>query len=234
MRSRAVLAGSLALLLGSWLSGCGPGGGGGTPSTISGTGTSAAPAPLTLTVYRVENGTVVPRAISIPSTTAVAMAALHALGVDAPVTVSGGTATVNHSSATAEQIAEIVFTLTQFRSVQRVDVAGHTGLTRDDEETYAPAILVDSPAAGATVGRSITVSGTARVFEATFVLELRRGGKLVDRKTVTASEGAPARGTFTATLDAPSAGPATIAAYAPSAADGSPQHRVEVPVTVIS
>jgi hypothetical protein len=93
-------------------------------------------------------------------------------------------------------------------------------------------IVIESPAANAAVSHTITVTGTAQVFEATLVVELRRGGKLVERTTVTATAGAPARGRFSAKLHASSAGPATIVAYAPSAADGSPQHRVEVPVTV--
>jgi hypothetical protein len=70
------------------------------------------------------------------------------------------------------------------------------------------------------------------VFEATLVVELVRDGNVLDKQTVTASQGAPARGTFATTLHAPSAGPATVSAFAPSAADGSPQHQVDVPVTV--
>jgi hypothetical protein len=70
------------------------------------------------------------------------------------------------------------------------------------------------------------------VFEATLVLELVRNGKVLEKRTVTASEGAPARGTFTTTLHAPSRGAATISAFAPSAENGLPQHRVDVRVTV--
>ena len=47
---------------------------------------------------------------------------------------------------------------------------------------------------------------------------------------MTASEGAPGRGTFSVELHAPSPGPATVAAYSPSAADGSRQHEQDVPV----
>lgn len=233
MPSRLAFLGLFAVVATALLAGCGTNHTG--VSTTTGTGettTSTVPARLSVTVYRVEGGKVVPQSVQIDSTSAVAAAALRALALDAPVTIAGGTATVDLANATDAEIAEIVFTLTQFRSIQRVDVAGHTGLTRADEDAYSPAILIDSPAAGATVPRTITVAGTAQVFEATFVLELRRDGKLLERRTVTASEGAPARGTFAGTLSAPSPGPATIVAYAPSAADGSPQHQVEVPVTV--
>jgi immunoglobulin-like protein involved in spore germination len=93
-------------------------------------------------------------------------------------------------------------------------------------------IVVEAPAAGAEVPLAFTVSGTASVFEATLVVELRRDGQVVQHRTVTASEGAPGRGTFSVRLHAPSAGPATVAAYSPSAADGSRQHEQDVPVTV--
>jgi hypothetical protein len=99
--------------------------------------------------------------------------------------------------------------------------------------TLAP-IVVEAPAAGADVPLTFSVSGTASVFEATLVVELRRGGRVLQHTTVTASEGAPGRGTFSATLHAPSAGAATVAAYSPSAADGSRQHEQDVPVTVVT
>jgi hypothetical protein len=98
-------------------------------------------------------------------------------------------------------------------------------------QTLAP-IVVEAPAAGSQVPLTFTVSGTASVFEATLVVELRRGGHVLQHKTVTASEGAPGRGTFSVSLHAPSAGPATVAVYSPSAADGSRQHEQDVPLTV--
>ena len=113
-------------------------------------------------------------------------------------------------------------------------MAGRSGLTRDDFAAYEPPILVETPAAGAAVPATFTVSGTASVFEATLVIELRRNGTVLVKQTVTASEGAPGRGTFSTTVHAPSAGAATIAAYAPSAADGTPQHEQDVAVTVTS
>jgi hypothetical protein len=70
------------------------------------------------------------------------------------------------------------------------------------------------------------------VFEATLVVQLLRDGKILAKRNVTASEGAPGRGTFETTLQA-TPGEATVSAFAPSAADGSPQHRVDVAVTVV-
>ena len=93
-------------------------------------------------------------------------------------------------------------------------------------------IVIDSPEAGAVVPAAFHVRGTASVFEATLVVELVVDGKVVIRKTVTASEGAPDRGTFDTVLHAPNPGPARVVAFSPSAENGEPQHQVEAPVTV--
>ena len=73
--------------------------------------------------------------------------------------------------------------------------------------------------------------GTASVFEATLVVQTVRDGKAIERKTVTASEGAPGRGTFDATMHA-TPGQLVVRAFSPSAKDGSPQHEVRVHVVV--
>ena len=117
--------------------------------------------------------------------------------------------------------------------MQRVDVAGRSALTRDDVVAFAPLILLERPAAGGVVPEAFTVSGTASVFEATLVVELRRNGAVLSKQTVTASEGAPARGTFSLIVHAPSPGAVTVVAYSPSAADGTPQHEQEVAVTAV-
>ena len=94
-----------------------------------------------------------------------------------PAKIADGTATVSLDGATPGQVASIVYTLTQFPSVQRVDVGTRTGLTRDDVSAFAPPILVESPLAEPSVPPTFTVSGTASVFEATLVVELTRDGK---------------------------------------------------------
>jgi Immunoglobulin-like domain of bacterial spore germination len=187
---------------------------------------------MSLTVFEVVDGHLHARSVRVPKTEAVAGAALKALGFETSVTISGGTAVVALGSATPAEAAEIVYTLTQFPTVQRVDIDGRKGLVRDDVISFAPPILIETPASGADVPSSITVNGTASVFEATLVVELRQSGKVVRHQTVTASEGAPGRGTFSVALTAPKTGPATVVAFAPSAADGSPQHEQDVPVTV--
>jgi hypothetical protein len=206
------------------------------PATSSSTSTTTAPtphaAPTAVTVFRLRDGVLRAETERVPHTTAVARAALAALGVDAPVTIGAGTAAVALDSAPAGEVAEIVYTLTQYPTVQHVDVAGRKGLTRSDVISYAPPILVESPARDMTEPQEILVRGSASVFEATLVVELRRGDQVVEKHSVTASEGAPGRGDFTAILRAPSPGAYTVAAYAPSAADGTAQHEQDIPITV--
>lgn len=203
------------------------------PTTTSPpTTTAPAPAPITVTVFRVRDGHLVADAARVRGTRAVAAASLTALGLAAPISISNGTATVERDDATREQVAEMVYTLTQYPTIQRVDVAGKTGLTRADVAEFVPPILVERPAAGATTGKAIAVWGSASVYEATVVLELRQGGKVVQKKVVTAAEGAPGRGPFSGTLVAPASGHYVVAAYSQSAMDGSRQHEQDVPVTV--
>ena len=210
--------------------GCGSGSQG-TVTTVTTSPVPPPPKPMVVTVFVVDQGRLRPKLEHVPATRAVARAALGILGITAPVTISGGTATVDLPKATNDEVAEIVYTLTQFPSVQRVDVAGRTGLTRDDFAAYLPPILVETPAPGAEVQPTFRVSGTASVFEATLVVQLVRGGKIIAKRTVTAAEGAPARGAFDATFKATPGG-LVVVAFAPSAADGTPQHEVDVPVTV--
>jgi hypothetical protein len=92
-------------------------------------------------------------------------------------------------------------------------------------------IDVERPTWNATVRSPFHVAGTASVFEATLVVELRTAERVLEKRTVTASEGAPGRGTFDATFAA-APGKLVVRVYAPNAANGQPQHEVDVPVTV--
>jgi hypothetical protein len=191
------------------------------------------PEPTSLVVYRLHGGTLLPERVDVPRTTGVAVAALGALNLAGKVTVADGTADVDRPQSTPGQIAEIVYTLTRFPTIRRVDVGGRTALTRADVADFAAPIMVDNPVTGDEFDGN--VSGTASVYEATLVVELHQNGKLLEKRTVTASEGAPERGTFTTQLDTSrgtSGAAASVVAYSPSAADGSEQHRVEVPVTL--
>ncbi len=101
--------------------------------------------------------------------------------------------------------------------------------------TGDPAILVTSPRCGDTVGTTVTIDGTASVFEGTVTLTARdQAGNELASTFTTASQGAPSRGPFSATLELPpdTRGPIIIEAWSASAEDGSPEHVFGVPVIV--
>ena len=185
----------------------------------------------TVTVYRVQNGHLHAERAEAPAARSTPAAALGALGLHLPVNVSDGTARVS-GTLSPPQVAEAVYTLTRLPDVRRVSVNGGRPMNRAAVAAFVPPILIDSPADGQSVSPTFVVTGTASVYEGTLVVELRRSGKLVQRRIVTATTGAPARGAFRTTLHASSGGAATVVAFAPSAADGTPQHLQQVPVTV--
>jgi len=218
---------------------------------------------IALHVYLYRGAALEPVVVRAPATKGVARAALNALLIGARATyrttipagtalasvaIAHGVATANFSapiaSAPRTAQAQIVYTLTQFPSVQRVvieangapvrlaDGSGRTLLraaTRADYADLTPdaPIFVDSPLRDATVTSPIRISGTAAVFEATFALELWSGGRHLRTLTVTASAGAPQRGTWSQTL-ALAPGAYRLVAYEPSAENGTPLHQTTV------
>jgi germination protein M len=131
-------------------------------------------------------------------------------------------------------MAQVVFTLTQFPTVKHVLLEGERHYPGDFEHVL-PAILLESPAPGATVSSPVTIRGTANTFEATFMVELRpEQGTPLYKDFVTATSGNGARGTFEKTIefavDRERAG--TLVVYESSAEDGSVVNEVEIPVTI--
>lgn len=129
---------------------------------------------------------------------------------------------------------QVVQTLTQLETIERVRLEGREYTSADIEDAL-PAILVESPAPGATVRSPLTISGTANTFEATFMVELRPElGKPMYKDFVTATSGNGMRGTFEKaiefTVDRESRG--TLVVYESSAEDGSVVNEVEIPVTI--
>jgi uncharacterized protein YceK len=207
--------------------------------------------PIALRVYFLRGGMVAPVARTVPTTQAVAGAALRALvagpteagltsaiptGTPAPsVTIDGGVATVDFPGGLSHAaIAQIVYTLTQFPSVKAVRPARSLDgkeLTRADFEDVTPSILVESPLPGARVTSPLRVRGTANTFEATFVLEIRNASnRTFSRETVTATSGSGTRGTFDATISFTAKGAISLVAYEPSAENGKPLHTVRIPL----
>jgi len=232
MHPRHVIA---ILLIPLLAAGCLGRGGHHTTTTTNATtvGTTTAGEQMQLTVFAMRSGQLQALAVQVPKTEATAAASLKALGIDAGVTIADGTAKVDFPDATTQQAAEIVYTLTQYSTVQHVDVGARTGLTRADiDPSYLPQISVESPGVSASVPKTFHVTGTAQVFEATFVVELKIANRVAVKQTVTASEGAPNRGTFDVAITSPASGAAEIVAYEPSAENGQPLHTVRVPITV--
>jgi hypothetical protein len=146
------------------------------------------------------------------------------------------------------RLAQVVFTLTSFPTVDEVVLwldgrpvteLGGEGidvsepLDRGDYEDLSPAVLIESPAWGDNASLPLRVTGSANVFEAVFFLELTdSAGTVVVDQRVMASSGTGTRGTFETTLRGTTTGAAVITAYVHSAKDGSRQNIVSVPLTL--
>jgi germination protein M len=168
--------------------------------------------------------------------------------------IDGGVATVNLSGAflsdiegpIALQVAQVVFTLTQFPTVDRVTIqiegasAPSIGLDavpvmevdRSDFVDETPLILVEYPAPGAAVTSPVEVSGLSNTFEANVLYEVTDGeGTVVDDGFTTATSGTGTWGTFSFNTDL-DAGDVVITVFQESAEDGSRTDVYPVPVHV--
>lgn len=146
------------------------------------------------------------------------------------------------------RLAEVVFTLTQFPTVEGVnfkldgkpiDVLGGEGIiidhpmSRADYEDMSPAILVESPTLGNTVSSPVRITGTANVFEAVFKVNIVDwDGLIIAEKVVMATSGTGTRGTFDVTVPftLTKAGLGSLIVFADSAMDGSPVNVIEIPI----
>jgi hypothetical protein len=177
------------------------------------------------------------------------------LGLD----IDDGIATVDLSSQYEQgsgshaeflRLAQVVYTITQFETVQSVnfqiegkpvEVFGGHGILLDrprarrDYRDYLPPVLVDSPAIGERVDNPVSVSGTANVFEATVSLRiLDASGKEIARTFTTATCGTGCRGHYSVSVpyEADREQPGVIEVFESSAEDGRPIHVVRIPVTL--
>lgn len=247
-----------------------------TTSAPSGTSTSAAGGEAEVLVYFARGEDVATAGATVP-TPAVAGGAMVALlagpdevasgagmSTEIPdgtrfnsVVIDRGTATVDLSAAFASgggslsmqlRVAQVVFTLTQFDTVDEVDIhldgesvdgIGGEGipsedLTRADFEDVTPLILVESPVPGETVGSPIALGGLSNTFEANvrYTVTAADGTVLADGFT-TATSGTGTWGTFSESvaLDGSPTGAGTVTAFEESAEDGSRVNVYEVPVT---
>jgi germination protein M len=170
------------------------------------------------------------------------------------LSISDGVATVDlsrefesggGSASIFARLAQVVYTLTQFSTVdsvlfkldgEPVTVFSGEGVIldhpvgREDYYDQLPAIFVDRPAWGASLGNPGTVSGLANVFEAQFRVQLLDGdGDTLADKPVSASCGTGCWGSFRTTLayDVPAAQWGTLRVYDLSAMDGTPENVTE-------
>lgn len=188
-----------------------------------------------------------------PAITSAIPAGTRLLGLS----ISNGIATVDlsrdfeaggGSRSAFGRLAQVVYTLTQFPTVrsvvfqvegETVTVFGSEGIVidgpmaRGDFEDFLPAIFVDRPAWGAAIGNPGTVSGTANVFEASFLVTLfDASGKEIFGGPVMATSGSGTRGTFETTIPyvVEQAQWGTLRAWNASAMDGSPEDIRDYPV----
>lgn len=146
---------------------------------------------------------------------------------------TGATTSLAEDSATAQ----VVYTLTQFSTVDKVrlevdgDEPGAAARRSDFRQPgLLPAIFVDRPAWGASGGNPMRVTGIANVFEAQFVVQVLDGkGHVLVEQPVRASCGTGCWGTFRADLayDIGKAQYGTLRVFEPSARDGSPVNVTE-------
>jgi Immunoglobulin-like domain of bacterial spore germination/Sporulation and spore germination len=153
--------------------------------------------------------------------------------------IADGVATVSISGDFPnEALAQVVYTLTQFPTVDSVTIEGDgfvaASYTRADFEDQTPAILVESPLPFEEVTSPLRANGTANTFEATFNYELTdTDGLIVDENFVTATSGTGTRGTFeftTKPFSVPFDGVGSLIVFEPSAEDGSRTKLVEIPL----
>jgi germination protein M len=144
------------------------------------------------------------------------------------LTIDNGRAHVKGAAINEAALAQLVYSLTTFPTVKRVN-----GKTRADVEAFAPAILVEHPAAHEAVTSPLHVTGTANTFEATFNYRLEdASGKLLAKDFVTATSGTGTRGTFdfSVPFTVDSAREGTLAVFELSAENGSVIHERRIPL----
>jgi immunoglobulin-like protein involved in spore germination/sporulation and spore germination protein len=161
------------------------------------------------------------------------------------LSIDNGVATVTLSKAFAQATdnvrattarAQVVYTLTQFTSVDAVRIAvegsdPEPAANRADFQSIAlPAIFVDRPAWNAAAGNPAHVTGLANVFEATFRVQILDGkGNVLADKQVMATCGTGCWGSFK--TDVPytigKAQYGTLRVFDLSAKDGTPENVTE-------
>jgi hypothetical protein len=144
------------------------------------------------------------------------------------LTIDNGRATVTGSELNPPALAQVVYALTTFPTVDSVN-----GKTRADVEAFVPPILVEQPAPDDTVTSPLHVTGNANTYEATFNYDLRdSAGKSLAKDFVTATSGSGTRGTFDVSIPftVDSAQDGSLRVFELSAEDGTVVHERVIPL----
>ncbi|MDQ4124680.1 MAG: GerMN domain-containing protein [Actinomycetota bacterium] len=177
------------------------------------------------------------------------------LGID----IANGVATVDLSNrfesgggslSARLRLAQLVYTLTEFQTVQSValEIEGQPAttfssegivldgpMTRADFEDLMAPIIVETPTAGQRVTSPVKISGSANVFEATVSIEIVVGDETAAAAFTTATCGTGCRGTYSKNVrfQIPEEVDAVIRVFESSAQNGAPIHVVSVPVVLV-
>ena len=186
-------------------------------------------------------------ATAIPAGTEVENLAVD--GSTAVVDLSDDFESGGGSASMFARLAQLTFTLTRIDGIddvllvdggEPVTVFSSEGITLDgpmvraDFEDFVPGILVDSPAAGATVPATFEIAGVAAAFEGVFQLEVLEGNTVLFAPDFVSTGSGIGFGSFSveaATGASPGAN-LTIRVWENSARDGSVVSERLVPVTV--
>jgi germination protein M len=148
------------------------------------------------------------------------------------------------------RLAQIIYTVTQFPTVDEVQFAldgrpvtvfSNEGLVIDEPGSRShfvdllPTVFVDTPAAGAEVDTPLRMTGMAAVFEATFLYRLESTDGTVLAEGFAMSDNGVGWGTFDVTLEVEVDTPteAVLTVWEESAKDGSVQALRETPLTLL-
>lgn len=149
------------------------------------------------------------------------------------------------------RLAQVVYTLTQFPTVEGVEfrIEGEPVETfsgegivlegpqkRSDYEDQLPAIVVEDPVPGDEIHGPLTIKGNANVFEATVSIKVvGEDGETLAEDFTTATCGTGCRGTFEKriSIEVERRTPVIIKVFESSAEDGRPTNVVRVPVVLI-
>jgi len=153
------------------------------------------------------------------------------------IDIAGGVATVDLAPAVTDHAgqAQIVYTLTQFPTVEKVRFgASGPAVSRAEFRDVTPLVFLESVAPGDRVSSPVKVAGDSNTFEATVRIRiLGADGTVLADTFTTATSGTGTWGTFSASVPFARGSQTSgkVVVFWDSPKDGSPQDVTEVPVT---